>query len=284
MSKRRQRKMTDTDLDFQIEDFVAEPKEKRGFGIFVKIVIFLLIVGLIGQVGYLAFTYRNQIFRSTSTTPVQVETPKEKITLTPAEVKSEAAVKAVPTFTGNEEEAQVIVTDFATKYLTMSNLPTQLDYLGREHLYADTDVERTFKEYSLTNYYYYFPDMLAKYGKENMPEITAVEVLTSEEVSYTHSAVEKVEGYRFALSNTLEKNEEFMKKKFDGYHLTLDLTYKSTPKTSSWMKNAPAEMDITVLYDTVKRKWFISEFHLTGSQSDEVSETTVVDPKKIGRV
>lgn len=234
----------------------------------------VLIIGLVVQTGYFVYSNFSLLSRQKPQQNIEVATPKEQITLTAYQKKTDAAVKSFSAFTGEKKEAIAVATDFSAKYLTMSNLKTPLDFLGGEYIYANPSVEKGFRDYSLTNYYYHFPEMKAKYGNDenkgtsSMPEIVDVTLSTIDKEKYVHSNVQKDEGYRFAQGNELEKNKTFMNEKFEGYRIDLELTYAG--KNLAWMKSAPKKIEVVVLFDENTKKWFVAEFHLASSNNDKI--------------
>lgn len=272
------------------ENYRGKRKKKKKhpwLGVVTKIFIFLLAVTLIGQSAF--YVYQNKsyiqslLFRDKSTPKVEQVTPKEEIKLTSFEKQTELAVKELTPFSGKEAEASAIAQDFTAKYLTMSNLKTQLDFLGSEYLYSDSTVEKNFREYALTNYYYYFPDLQKKYGQDGMPEIKSTKLVRTERITYTHSRAEKVPGYAYALANDLQKNESFMGKTFRGYQIQLSFTYVGDDKPSEWIKKAPNTMDIILLFDTSTSKWFISEFQTSLAKKNSDGTTTILRPEDVGK-
>lgn len=262
------------DINVNNETLRNSKKQGRGkwfFGIFVCV---LLVIGLIAQTGYFVYSNYSLLSRQKPKPTVEVVTPKEQITLTAYEKQTDAAVKAFSTFTGDKKEAVAVATDFSAKYLTMSNLKTQLDFLGSEYIYDNASVVQGFRDYSLTNYYYHFPELKEKYGNSektttsSMPEILDATLSTIEKETYVHSEVDKDVGYRFAQGNDLEKNKTFMSEKFEGYRIDLDLTYAG--KNLPWMKTAPKKIEVVVLFNAKSKKWFVAEFHLASTLNDKI--------------
>lgn len=276
--KRRSHNIDITEEDIEI--YKNNQKQKRKGSIVVKLLIFTLIIGLFGQIGYFVYTNRALLFKAKLPQPTVVVTPKEELKLTAYEQKTEASVKAFPTFVGKKEEAVAVAHDFTAKYFTMSNLKSQLDFLGNEYIYPNNDVKENFKEYTLTNYYYYFPDMQNTFGQEGLPEIEATKLVDIQETSYVHEAAEKVQGYGYSLLNGIEKDSGFMKKKFKGYNIELTFSYLATQKTLSWAKTAPDTINMSVLFDADSGKWFIAEFQ-TSSSIKKTSDVTIVNPNQI---
>ncbi|MGL4662860.1 MAG: hypothetical protein ACRCV7_04195 [Culicoidibacterales bacterium] len=262
--------ISEQDFAMYMENEHKKPKKH----IFIKMLLVILVLGLLGQVGYFLYTNKNLILKPKPIQAPVVVTPKEQLVLTPYETKTSDAVKAFPTFVGSKEEAVAVSDDFAAKYLTMSNLKTQLDFLGTEYLYPSEGVKQNFKEYALTNYYYYFPDLQKKFGKEGLPEIENTKTILVETISYTHNTIQKVPGYNFALSNELEKDPNFMKKKFKGYSIEMNIEYLASQRTMPWMKNAPDTMKIVLLFDADSGKWFVSEFQ-TSLSTKKANDTII---------
>lgn len=272
MVRQRRNNIDISEQDFAI--YMENEQKKPKKHIFIKMLLAILVLGLLGQVGYFLYMNKNLILKPKPTQAPIVVTPKEQITLTPYEIKTSEAVKAFPTFVGSKEEAIAVSDDFAAKYLTMSNLKTQLDYLGTEYLYPSESVKQNFKEYALTNYYYYFPDLQKKFGKEGLPEIENTKTTLVEAISYTHNTIQKVPGYNFALSNELEKDQNFMKKKFKGYSIEMNIEYLASQRTLSWVKNAPDTMSVVLLFDADSGKWFVSEFQ-TSLSTKKANDTII---------
>lgn len=271
-SKKAEVEFTD-DMNINGETRVNNKKTGRGkwfFGIFLCT---LLALALVAQTGYFVYSNYSLLSRQKPKAPIEVATPKEQITLTAYQNQTESAVKAFSTFTGDKKEAVAVATDFSAKYLTMSNLKTQLDFLGTEYIYDNASVIQGFRDYSLTNYYYHFPELKEKYGTSekttvpSMPEISNVLLSTVEKETYVHSQAEKDEGYRFAQGNELEQNKTFMNEKFEGYRINLDLTYAG--KNLPWMKTAPKKIEVVVLFNAKSKKWFVAEFHLASTLNDK---------------
>lgn len=285
----RKRKHTDEvvieEENFEIEHPGKKRKRKKSWlGKLTVVLIFGLIIGFIAQSSYFVYANRDLkglIFKEKVTPKVEEVTPKEEIVLTAYEKQTSEAVKSMSQFVGDKSEAVAIATDFTAKYFTMSNLKTQLDFLGSEYLYNDSTIEKNFREYSLTNYYYYFPDLKNHFGQEGLPEVSSVEIDTVEKINYTHSKAEKVQGYAYSAANNLQSNQEFMNKVFKGYKMQISFTYKGKEKPLSWMKTAPNTLDITVLFDNLSSKWFVSEFQTSLKQKNTNGTTTITYPNRI---
>lgn len=281
MAREKYRDLEITEQEM-MEFMKLEKKKKKKLSIFTKLLLFLLSAGLIGQTAYFVYMNQNLLFK-TKTPQVVVEvTPKEKITLTEYEKKTETGVKAIPTFVGDKAEATAVAHDFASKYLTMSNLKANVDFLGSEYIYQDEIVQKNFREYALTNYYYYFTDIQKSLGQEGLPEIESTKVLSVEEVGYVHANVTKDSGYVYSVTNAMQSNSNFMKKKFKGYTIDLNLTFVSTTQTKSWSKNAPDTMRMVVLFDADTGKWFIGEFRTFSSKTNVNNNVPITNPSRIG--
>lgn len=274
--KYNQMDINEQDIEYYLEN--EKEEKKKGIGKFAKFLITVLILALVGQIGYFGYTNRNLFFKS-KVQPVKVEvTPKEKITLTAYEQKTDANVKAIPTFVGEKSEAVAVANDFAAKYLTMSNLKTQVDFLGEEYVYPNDQVKKDFREYALTNYYYYFSDIQKNGGQLALPEVESSKIVTIDEINYIHENVEKVPGYAYSITNDRVKDDGFMKKKFKGYSIELSVSYVLNTKTQTWIKNAPTTMQMIVLFDADSGKWFMSEFQ-TNTGSDTNNNVPITNPK-----
>lgn len=271
--------INEQDFEKYIEN--EKSKKKSAWGGFAKFLVVLLVLGFVGQSSYFAYTNRNLLFRSKVAPQTTVVTPKEQIVLTAYEQKTSASVKAFPTFVGSKSEALAVAQDFATKYLTMSNLKSQVDFLGSEYIYPNEITINNFKEYALTNYYYYFPDMLKTFGQTGLPEVASTEVLTTTEVSYIHKNVQKVPGYAYALANDLQQDTGFMEKKFKGYDISVAVGYPQAQQSLSWMQNAPTQMEMVILFDADSGKWFVSEFQTTRGSTSGSDGITVTNPSNI---
>lgn len=275
-NKKAEVEFTD-DMNINDETLVNNKKTGRGKWIFGIFLCTLLALALIAQTGYFVYSNYSLLSRQKPKQTVEVATPKEQITLTAYQKQTEAAVKAFPTFTGDKKEAVAVATDFSAKYLTMSNLKTQLDFLGSEYIYDNASVVQGFRDYSLTNYYYHFPELKEKYGSSektavsSMPEISNVVMSDIEKETYVHSETQRDEAYRFAQGNELEQNKAFMNEKFEGYRIDLDLTYAG--KNLPWMKTAPKKIEVVVLFNAKSKKWFVAEFHLASTLNGKIQGT-----------
>lgn len=143
---------------------------------------------------------------SSETTKEQIKLIKneryvEPLNPTEAQIKAfnalSAAVESNPDHKSNEEEAKQVAINFVYDFFTLQNKKSRSDIGGLQFLPSDRI--RAYIEFAEAYYYGNYPTIVNEYGKDALPEVTAVKVESSEPAEFVYND-SGCNGFKFKIS------------------------------------------------------------------------------------
>ena len=115
-----------------------------------------------------------------------------------------AAVEKNPDHAISEEEAKQVAVNFVYDFFTLANKKSRSDIGGLQYLPSDSI--REYIEFAEAYYYCNYPTIVNEYGKDALPQVSAVKVESSEEAQFVYNDT-TCDGFTFKVSVSYAKTD-----------------------------------------------------------------------------